>query len=139
MRVYPGTDSYFEWISNHNVISVKGNMPVMLRCVNVQKALQGLPISREGNLPLQIVDSHCSWNSKKFILREENGFLQIREIEKEKLVPQISIEGISALVYGTLRPDELVHYNWLSGISKADLELLNHWFPLKYPWMAEQF
>ena len=138
MRVYPGTDSYFQWLSDHNVISSKGNLPVMVRCVNVEDALQGLPISGEGELKLQVVDSHCEWNSKGYLLKEVNESLQVSEIS-EPISTQISIEGISSLLYGTLKVDELVDYGWLSGISSVDVKSLSNWFPLRYPWMAEQF
>jgi predicted acetyltransferase len=138
MRVYPGTDSYFQWLSNHNVISLKGNLPVMVRCVNVKDALQGLPISGEGELKLQVVDSHCPWNSIGYLLREENGTLQVTETD-EIASSQINIQGISSFLYGTLNVNELIDYGWLSGISTEDLELLSNWFPTRYPWMAEQF
>jgi predicted acetyltransferase len=139
MRVYPGTDSYFQWVSEHDVIKTEGTLPVMLRCVNVENALRGLPVTREGELKLQVFDSHCPWNSKEYKLREEEGFLEVNDIGDTKSSPQITIEGFSALVYGTLSANELIVYDWLSGISKDDIELLNQWFPLRYPWMAEQF
>ena len=139
MRVYPGTDSYFQWLSDHNVISTEGTLPIMVRCVNVKDALHGTPVYGEGELILQVVDTQCSWNSSRYLLREENGSLQVNEIDEMKQSPQITIEGLSSLVYGTLKVDELRSYGWISNTTNADLELLSNWFPLRYPWMAEQF
>jgi predicted acetyltransferase len=139
MRVYPGSDSYFQWLTEHNVISTKGTLPIMVRCINIQEALQGLPITGHGEIMLHVVDSHCPWNSKGYKLREDKESLEVNETVKPPASPQITIEGISALLYGTLKADELINYGWLSGISKDDIEVLSHWFPLDYPWMAEQF
>lgn len=139
MRVYPGTDSYFQWLSEHDVITTQGTLPIMVRCVNIKNGLQGLPISGEGELIIQVADNHCSWNSKTYELKEEDGLLKVSEVKESVDNPRITIEGISAIVYGTLRASELADYGWIKDISDTDLELLNQWFPLKYPWMAEQF
>jgi predicted acetyltransferase len=138
MRVYPGTDSYFQWLTEHNVISTEGTLPIMVRCVNVKEALQNLPVSGEGELLLQVVDTQCPWNSARLKLREEHGSLHVEEVS-ENVTSQITLEGISAAIYGTMKVDELIDYEWIKGLTNTDLETLNQWFPLKYPWMAEQF
>ncbi len=41
----------------------------------------------------------------------------------------LSVQGLSALVYGSLSIDEVIHRGWAIGTSEAERHLLAHWFP----------
>jgi len=134
--VNPTSDDYFQWIEGRNTIEMNTGLPFMARCVSVQKALEGLPASGAEKVVFRVEDRLCEWNSQTFQLEAESGQLRVESRGSSKADTTMSIEGISALVYGTMTASELVPYGWISGdISQALLD----WFPRVYAWMYEQY
>ncbi len=52
---------------------------------------------------------------------------------------QLTIKGLSALIYGTLPIEEIQYFKWISGANSEELKLLQDWFPRKDPFMIEPF
>jgi predicted acetyltransferase len=109
--------------------------PYMVRVVNVESAIAGLPATKSGEIIIKISDSNCVWNNDIFRLAAEGEKLKISR--EPDLEPQISatIQGISALVYGTLSLIEIEQRKWLeflnpTELSKEQRSLLENWFPV---------
>jgi hypothetical protein len=84
---------------------------------------------------IKISDPNCVWNNDIFRLAAEGEKLKISR--EPDLEPQISatIQGISALVYGTLSLIEIEQRKWLeflnpTELSKEQRSLLENWFPV---------
>ncbi|MFX0046460.1 MAG: enhanced intracellular survival protein Eis [Candidatus Hermodarchaeota archaeon] len=136
LPVNPLSDDYYQWIEGRNIMEMNTGLPFMARCVSVQKALEGLPASLEGKAIFRVEDPLCAWNNQTFQVKAESGQLTVEPLEDSKADTTISIEGVSALVYGTMTASELVPYGWISG---AIPNLIMDWFPRAYAWMYEQY
>jgi len=134
--VNPSSDDYYQWIEGRNVIEMKTGLTFMVRCVDVQRTLEGLPTSREGDAVFRIEDSLCEWNNQTLQLEAEGGSLMVESLGDAEADTVLSIEGISALVYGTLTISELVPYGWIDGPVP---KIMKDWFPRAYVWMYENY
>ncbi|MHA2434176.1 MAG: sterol carrier protein domain-containing protein, partial [Candidatus Thorarchaeota archaeon] len=134
--VNPFSDDYYQWIEGRNVIEIKTGLTFMARCLNVQKALEGLPASQEGRAVFRIEDSLCEWNNQTLQLEAEGDSLIVESLGDARVDTVLSIEGISALAYGTLTISELLPYGWIDGTVP---KIMKDWFPRAYVWMYENY
>jgi predicted acetyltransferase len=102
----------------------------MARVVDVADALQGLPATPSGSLGFQTTDDFCDWNSGIYKLKAEEGHLHVKRGGPRPRL-RLAIEGLSALVYGTLPLEELEYKGWMRGATPEDRELLKQWFPVQ--------
>ncbi|MHA2071738.1 MAG: GNAT family N-acetyltransferase [Candidatus Thorarchaeota archaeon] len=132
----PSTDDYYQWIEGRNILELKTGLTYMGRCIDVQVALEGLPAKSDGQLTFRVTDPLCKWNNQTYWIDASGGSMKVEPIGDADTDITLTIEGVSALLYGTLSADDLVPYGWISGnIPK----LLTDWFPKKYIWMYEDF
>jgi len=134
--VNPSSDEYYQWIEGRNIMEMRTGLTFMARCVSVPKALEGLPASREGNATIRVEDSLCEWNDQTFQVEAESGQLSVESLGDVEADITIAIEGVSALVYGTMTAHELAPYGWIRG---AIPEVMLDWFPREYVWMYENY
>ncbi|MFQ5833483.1 MAG: enhanced intracellular survival protein Eis [Candidatus Thorarchaeota archaeon] len=134
--VNPFSDDYYQWIEGRNVIELKTGLCFMARCVNVKRSLEGLPAPQTGEVTIRVEDSLCNWNNQTYLLKAKKGSLTVKPLEESKADTTLMIEGISALVYGTMTMEELAPFGWIQGYKP---EILLDWFPRKYTWMYEQY
>jgi predicted acetyltransferase len=134
--VNPFSDDYYQWIEGRNIMEVRTGLTFMARCVSVPEALEGLPASREGSATIHVEDSLCEWNNQTFQVEAKGGQLGVQPLGNDKAETTVSIEGVSALIYGTTTAHELVPYGWIRG---AIPEVFLDWFPRKYVWMYENY
>ena len=141
MQINPNQSHYYSWITGFSKVKMNFNMITMFRIINVEKCLQDLPISRNGEIQIQIEDPDCKWNEKVYFLKEVEGKLKISAINSSSTTCkiQLTIKGLSALVYGTLPIEEIQYFKWISGANPEDLKLLQDWFPRIDPFMIEPF
>ena len=141
MQINPNHSHYYAWIEGFNIVKMNFKMITMFRIINVEKCLQDLPISKSGEIKIQIEDPDCKWNEKVYLLKEFQGNLNISPIESTSIVCNIklTIKGLSALIYGTVPIEEIQYLKWISGANPKDLNLLQEWFPRKDPFMIEEF
>ncbi|MFW5713862.1 MAG: GNAT family N-acetyltransferase [Brevefilum sp.] len=83
-------------------------VPPMGRVVNL-KALDGISCG-EGKLTIQLSDLNCEWNNGIWQLSEKDGKLQIAQGKAADC--KLSIQGLSALIYGVTDPNELSLRGW---------------------------
>jgi predicted acetyltransferase len=104
------------------------HLPWMVRVVDATAALDGLPAAAAGEVKLQLVDEQCDWNAGVYLLAGDGGKLRAERVGGEAGM-RMDVKALSALVYGTLGPEELGRRGWLSGADASTLELLGRWFP----------
>ncbi|MFW9911869.1 MAG: enhanced intracellular survival protein Eis [Candidatus Thorarchaeota archaeon] len=132
----PLKDDYYQWIEGRNILELKTGLTYMARCIDVQVALEGLPATNDGQLTFRVTDPLCEWNSQTFWVDASGGNMKVEPIGDAETDTTLTIEGISALLYGTLNVSDLVPYSWISGNVPS---LLSDWFPKDYIWMYEDF
>jgi predicted acetyltransferase len=134
--INPMTDDYYHWVQDRNIPTIRARRSYMARVIDVEKAIEGTVSPIEGEVCLQVLDKHCDWNSGGFRIYQEESTLHVERVEKIDCDTLISIEGITALVYGTAHVDTLACFGWIDG---PDLTLLSQWFPKTDMWMTEDF
>jgi predicted acetyltransferase len=132
----PLNDDYYQWIEGRNILELKTGLTYMARCMDVQVALEGLPARSDGQLTFRVRDPLCDWNDQTYWVDASGGNMKVEPIGDADTGTTLTIEGLSALLYGTMSADDLLPYNWIVGDGPS---LLSDWFPKKYIWMYEDF
>jgi predicted acetyltransferase len=102
----------------------------MVRVVDVEHTLQDLPATPSASLVVQVSDDFCDWNNGTYKLKAETGRIQVKRGGTGPRA-RFSIEGLSALVYGTLSLEEIEHKGWATIEAPDVRQLLQQWFPAK--------
>ena len=102
-------------------------MPWMVRVIDVEQALTGLPAKGEDEFRIRVTDKMCEWNNQIFALRSKNESLQAHQASGNPAAT-ITIKGLSALVYGTQSIEELEHLNLLQIKEEWVKHTLQRWF-----------
>jgi predicted acetyltransferase len=129
------TDDYYHWISGIHTPKTTGNIVSMARIVNVEKSINGLPASEEGETLVSINDDNCEWNNDTYKIAQNRGALTVKKVD-EVCSTALSIEGLTSLLYGTLNQNQLKRLGWLKGDLPSEL---TQWFPRAIPWLSEDF
>ncbi|MFX1319081.1 MAG: enhanced intracellular survival protein Eis [Promethearchaeota archaeon] len=123
-----GTD-FQHWFEHlQDWIEIKVWHPWMVRVIDAKEALKGLPVSTDGELILTLTDSQCGWNNGTYLLKSTNDQLDV-SMTKRSAQLETSIQGLSALVYGTHSIEALEYNGWIKGISDSTRKLIHGWFP----------
>ena len=128
LRIPYGTHFQHWFIDLMEWIQIKVWNPWMVRLINAEDAFNGLPAPVEGDLIFALKDPHCSWNSRLYHIHSDGERLQVDATSNTPAVT-LSIEGASALVYGTNSLEALEYQGWVKGLDKTTRTLLNQWFP----------
>jgi predicted acetyltransferase len=126
--------SFYQWFGD--VAEYKTNIvtpPYMVRVIDIETAINDLPTQRDGIINMQIEDLNCDWNSDIFILESQNYILNVKRSPDSKPDIKCTIQGISALVYGTLDLAEIEYREWLKII---DENRKNEWRSLLQSWFS---
>ena len=134
--INPMTDDYYHWVQDRNIPSIRARRSYMARVIDVVRAIDGIPTQIRGELCVQIEDPHFDWNNQTFRIYQEKGTLHAERISEVECDTVISIEGITALVYGTAHIDTLACFGWIHGKVPS---VLSEWFSKRDIWMTEDF
>ncbi len=122
--------NFYQWFQNlTDPCETKvGINAYMVRVVDVEKAIADLPAHLEGKVTMAITDSFCDWNRSTFTIFSQDGKLTVKRTQSQ---PDASatIQGISALIYGTLSIEEIEYRNWLTISNPQVRATLASWFP----------
>lgn len=133
--------------------------PWMVRIVDVAGALEGIPAGTPGEVRIRVSDELGPWNEGPYRLSCDGTRLAVervgRELQSGSSSPasaraaatadtelSLSIEALSALLYGTAPPDEIlrpVHGTQPAAEGPraqpgAATDLLSAWFPERFLW-----
>jgi predicted acetyltransferase len=109
-------------------------VPPMARVITLN-ALNGLPCS-EGEITIRLADEYCEWNTGAWRLLGKDGRLQITPGGTPDCT--LTIQGLSALIYGVTDPAELTLRGWgdPSPFHQAILQTL---FPPALPYLHAMY
>lgn len=136
--IAPINQDYWFWTKRFNVGETKleANGVHMARIVDVDRCLSDIPAPREGCITVEVKDQFCDWNNGTYELVSDGAILHVMRPASKEHDAKLSIEGLTALVYGTGSIDSLMSLGWLRG---GKLEVLESWFPPMLPWFTEDF
>jgi predicted acetyltransferase len=141
LPLFPNLSPIWPWLRNYSHVKFDNYTVSMSRIVDVKQTLTNFPIgSANGKIPIKIIDNQCNWNQRLYLFEGTNGSLTIKEIETEpKQIVKLTIEGLSALVYGLLPARDLPAFQWISQQTTELMKLLQNWFPLENYYLTEDF
>ncbi|GAB4513830.1 MAG: GNAT family N-acetyltransferase [Anaerolineae bacterium] len=90
----------------------------------------------EGTFTAQIVDDLCPWNTGIYCFASVEGILEVSPASSAEC--SLTIQALSALVYGTVDPGLFVHHGW-GDPSPAQQQTLRRLFPPMLPHLNEKF
>lgn len=124
-------------ITERNI--VKQEKPfVMGRIVDVQKALDKLPLAWDGEIVIQVIDPLLEWNNLKLALKGgKNGLSALPTHRKADF--DISISVLSQLLWGYYTPQELVGYKMIEIYNQRKIKSLENLFPSKTTYIYEDY
>ena len=114
----------------------EGEATGMVRVLDVT-GLDGMQVGT-GQVLVQITDELCPWNEGVYCLANVDGVLDVAPVDSSEPHGALSIQGLSALVFGTLQPEELPYFGWGS-LSDFAADQLRSLFPPMLPYLLEQF
>jgi len=124
------------WIPDSQVISQTKAFAasVMGRIISVEN-IEGMK-GGKGRFSAQIVDSCCAWNNGLYEFSEKNGTLVVERTEKADC--KLTIQGLSALVFGGYNPHDFILRSWTDASDKI-LEEMRKLFPRITPHIHSKF
>ena len=99
------------------------------------KALSGLPVG-QGELTISLTDPDCPWNEGNWRLQGIDGQLTVEQTDKTG-VP-LSIQGLTALVYGVYDPEEFALRGWGNPDEQAQMQM-RQMFPPVTPFIHAMY
>jgi len=129
---YPET-----WLADMEVKLESDGRAPMGRVVDIA-GLDGLLSKADGHFTAQISDPCCPWNEGIWRFESSGGCLNIERSSSPKADCMLTIQGLSAWVYGSLDPDSY----WLLGWGKIPPETrdqMRTMLPLALPYLHEFF
>ncbi len=109
-------------------IKTERKTPWMVRVVDARKAIQNLPGEGDDTVILELTDGDCPWNNGVFSLQSKGNRLRLTKSSGQPLV-KTSIQGFSALAYGTQPVEELEFQGELAISEEKTRHTLRRWFP----------
>lgn len=105
------------------------HLPIMVRVMDVVRVLNGVRVGAVGQrVAFAVQDAICPWVGGTFEMVNVDGLLSVGRVDGDASI-RMTIEGVTALAYGALAVEEIVHRGWMTGIDKAEVDLLENWFP----------
>ncbi len=102
----------------------------MVRIIDPVAALADIPVDGEGSVTFALTDQYCSWNNGVYRLTSRAGRLQMERVE-ESTGNRMNIQGLTALLYGTLPTVELIARDWIHTTGDDVDVCLDTWFPVR--------
>ncbi len=129
------SEDYYQWLSDMHTPNISSNIVSMARIIDVKLALENIKVPCSGEAIIRIDDPHFAWNDRVFKFYEEAGVLKVDEVNGEAN-SHLTIEGLTAILYGTLDEPRLRRLGWMQG---QEIPILKDWFPRMVPWLTENF
>lgn len=129
MRLPLDTSFHYWFTDLPNFIELTTWNPWMVRVVDAEKALVGLPVAQPGRVTIKVADPLCKWNNGTFAIDSERRQLRVN---RSQATPDatMTIEGLTALVYATHSVEALEYAGWLKTATPATSAKLSQWFPV---------
>ena len=109
-------------------------IPPMGRVIDLM-GLQGLPVG-EGQFSAKITDSLCPWQTGNWTFSGKDSRLSVTPCSQA--TEELSIQGLSALVYGTHDSGDFAFRKW-GKPSEATQAQMRSLFSPQHPYLHEEF
>jgi predicted acetyltransferase len=145
LPLLPYEDNFQSWIQDHIKNDIKQHFISMVRIIKVDTVFDDIPVHQvdfeqyNEEISMEVQDPMCEWNNGILKLWEKDGVLQSKFYPNETLDAKITIEGLSALLYGTITVKEVEYFGWLTNIPDEDKDVLDLWFPRREYYCTEFF
>ena len=123
------------WFHDLEITLGQDWIPPMARVLDIEK-LNGLPAG-VGTFNAQISAPTCPWNEGVWRFESQDGKLSVAPVSRQADC-QLTIQGLSALVYGTNPPTSFRHRGWGS-VPLETAAQMGRMFPLQIPHLHEYF
>ncbi|MHA1124124.1 MAG: GNAT family N-acetyltransferase [Candidatus Heimdallarchaeota archaeon] len=139
LPIYPETSEIYTWLENFFITEIKSQNIWMARVVDVKKTLQDMPTEAEVEISFKVTDPIINENNAVYQITGSKKKIIVKE-SKDKTAPlELTIEGLTALVYGMLSAEEVESFGWMKGGSEATNTILDNFFPRKIGYLNEGF
>jgi len=139
LPIYVNETDYYPWFSDYFMVDYKLENIFMARIVNVKTTLEKIHSQVDGKIILKITDDIIEQNNGFYEITANKKKISVKTIKDAKDYTELTIEGITALVYGLLTTDEIEAFSWFKTNSNDDKKLLDEMFPPKKPTLTEGF
>lgn len=106
----------------------------MARVINLF-SLNGIPCG-EGEINIKLIDPDCEWNNENWRLFSMDDQLNISKAAKAECT--LTIQGLTSLIYGVYRPDEISLRGWGEMDPKSE-KILEKMFPPMTPFLHAMY
>ncbi len=130
------SDDYYHWLHNIHTPNLRAHTISMARIVGVENALTGIPVRGEGTVALEVVDGQVPENSGVYRITCSDGILDV-VLTQEPPDANLTIEGLTSLLYGSLNHAQLRSLGWFNGSAMADK--IFEWVSKSSYWLTEEF
>jgi predicted acetyltransferase len=131
---YPPTEAPETWLADLTPSCTTVRPTAMGRVLDVA-ALGGMSVG-EGGFTAHLTDPLCPWNEGSWRFEGVNGALQVAPARESGC--KITIQGLSALIYGTHDPADFAFRGWGDPDDKVQVAM-RRLFPPQVPYMHEWF
>ena len=124
------------WIDDLNAtIKSRDWVPSAMGRITIIENLSGMKVGK-GSFSAFISDEYCDWNNGHWVFEETNGELIINKAESSEC--SLSIQGLSAIIYGCYDLGDFKFKNW-GEISTKTESKIRRLFPKKHPFLFAEF
>ena len=134
-----GESELYPWLQDYCMVDVEKSNIWMSRIIDIPRTLNNLQTTKDGELKIQINDIDYLENNKIFDFTSRNNVLKVEISDSTKADFELSIQGLTSIVYGFLTSFDIESFDWIKNPKEEHLNLLNDWFPLKIPRLTEGF
>lgn len=106
----------------------------MGRVLDIEK-MNGINVG-EGAFSVEILDPTCPWNEGSWKFEGQSGKLKVTKTKQAE--HQLTIQGLSALVYGSLAPGSFRFRGW-GAFPESMEKSMQSLFPPETPYLHEFF
>lgn len=100
---------------------------MMCRVVDPVGAIADLSVGQNGRFSFTYTDPYCPWVDGSYEIVAENG--RLHATKATNATASLTVEGLSALLFGTHSIEEVLHLGWASHVDDKQQQLLASWFP----------
>jgi predicted acetyltransferase len=130
----PAFETPETWLSDLTIHSESVTRAPMGRILDIT-GISGMSIG-PGSFSAEIVDDFCPWNQGIWRFEAQDGNLQVTSTQKADC--RITIQALSALVYGTHNPEDFKYRNW-GNPPLETIKTMKIMFPRMLPHLHEFF
>jgi len=121
--------NFYSWLKNNKKVEADFMpFPWMVRILDIEDALNDIKVKQEGSTSIKIIDEYCDWNKGNYLLECKNGKMIADETDEKEDIT-LSIDALSALLYGAYSFNETEKLYSIDYHDKEKRELFKRWFP----------